>query len=298
MPIDFEVLDVQLIDRKPQLTIDGPRHVDRWRVTFAGPPGWIAIATADGLPRLRSTPSWDLTSIVDNIAVDVDENGRTDAENPGSAAVVTVQYAPLTWERQRRATHPLEREPVISGGGASITRVDLFDAVGDPMVNSAEDFYTDLPEQFVRAASVTIELNIATGGPARAAAYSNTCNSLAFHGLEPRTCRMGEITFRRVVEEFEGEVVAYWSVAHPISWREDTWDWKPIDRGFGAFVGSTYRPLVDATGNPITEPKLLDGAGAVLTSGDPVVFPSAGYKRVKPVDWTSMDLPNPFAEGT
>lgn len=144
-----------------------------------------------------------------------------------------------------------------------------------------EDAGFDVEAQ-VRAFNDTVNLNPITVGKINLAAAQGYCRKV---GAMPA---------------FFAGTQKYWKLSIDVVVNEDTWVRKALDQGrfiFNPAAGAppppsspaAYLPVEDDLGNPVTDPILLDGAGARLNAGavavyvfardifelpwDPVIFP-------------------------
>jgi flavin-binding protein dodecin len=169
------------------------------------------------------------------------------------------------------------------------------------MVNSAWQVYSGLPPIPIAGADVVATFNVASNPISMATLLSKTTNNATWNGVARTNGRIGKISYRYVVEEFDSETVEYYQVTMPISFRPDSWKWLPIDSGTDILVATTssgqpvWKAVLDQYGNRVTTPVLLNGSGAQGTVGfTGVVYPASGYEQYTESDWTAGGVPNPF----
>ena len=119
--------------------------------------------------------------------------------------------------------------------------------------------------------------------------YRGTVNNQIFKGYDA-----GEIKCTDLFWEYLGpfilddnSVIAYFQMSIDFHCRIGGWKRKILDEGFRVLTGSEKltgsapKRITDSDGNPVSEPALLDGHGALLTPGADAVFLEFTTKQQK-----------------
>jgi hypothetical protein len=305
----------------------GISYTQKWLVYFTGtynatdilygtnvttiPNGTASITLT--LPKKNSTHPNDANAYVADIQVKLADGEGAVGDPAGSGvASYTVKYA------QKRIDFdpdPLNRPPIISGGGSDMSETPIKDINGLPLVNSAGDLYNGLPERPLRNASeISITRNEGTNPASAAETYSNTTNNAAWYGNGIGTCLFAKISWNKKFEIVNGINQIFWEVNYPIRIKEDGWRLKPFDNGWNridSVTGSSraitdefnHRPtmaaLLDGSGEPLNGDGRLhgtSGASAVIypTNGNPSGHVGDGYEILDETNWATLSLPNPY----
>lgn len=283
----------------PSWSLQGAAYKgERWLVRFTGTYDGAHLLNTPpmGVPVRRSSPAWDLGVIVDSIRCGLEgDQATTVPAGLMGTAFYEVDYSPLTYTKVLKSISPLNRPAVIEGGGSDLTEVRNFDADGKPMVNSAKEMYSNLPEQPVMGLDVLVRWNVSTNPASLAATISNTTNNAIWNGVAKGNGLIHKIGYRKIVEVYDDTSVTYWEVAAPISFKRDGWRWKPLDVGRCLTVGGRRVPWIEKDNQQIAEPQPLNGSGLPLEDWSaPVFYPADGYARVTEANWTTAGIPNPF----
>lgn len=218
------------------------------------------LAKADSrIPQLGEAHPFDPWIFVVDRAVSVN------AKSP-LAFRVTVNYAEIE--------NPLEQPTIIEWLSASvIENVDIA-TNGDPIRNSSDELFDPPHTEEFDDLLLRGVYNVAVFNPIGAANYKGAINTDFFLGFNPGQAKV--ITYvSREIRAITGNF--YVEVTVEIQFRQTGWKRKFVDEGYRIKTGvdsdgkPTYEEIKDDDGNPITEPVFLDGSGAKLDDGDPVV---------------------------
>lgn len=180
-------------------------------------------------------------------------------------------------------TDPLASPPQVAWDVMEIpTPVDV-DFDGEPIASSAGEPFDPplvLPRQ-IPVLVFTRNFPVATVTPTWLASWSNTTNSAAFE-LAGEDIEVGEAFIERqptaAYVEAREDAPAYYAVTFRIAVApgqgEHFWQHNPLDRGFRHLNSEDELvTIVDAKGEPLNQPTLLDGEGHKLAAAaDPVVL--------------------------
>lgn len=187
--------------------------------------------------------------------------------------------------------NPLAVPPKVSWRRVTTTEAVDRDVNGDPLLNSSKEPYDPPITEEYHDRVLRIEYNMASFNQAAYDQYIGSINSAAWVpasltvgetivtfpkytvkclGIDGDPARVGNILFSRVVAEFQirddGLDDGGTPAAYPIGWRR-----RLLDQGFREIVDGQPKAILDAEGNPLTNPVRLDGSGAKLAdTADPV----------------------------
>jgi hypothetical protein len=282
-----------------------------FRIKFIGL--WSAAAMAlgaseFGLPIVGEyLGNLNSTMYVSHVDCKVENGSLT---NPNGAngevgiALYSATYSPLTAERYDLA--PLDRPPLIEGGGIDLTEVRRVDQNGKPIINAAGDFYEGLPNFYIPGGECTITRNEANNPHATATNYSFSTNADNWFGVSPGQGLMGKITYKKVIEKFAGSDITYFTVTYPIRSRTDTngWNYCPLNYGY-RYKPKASQPAIPYVSGGVHGPVFLANDGTLLNPEGaaiptaPIIFPAAsgstpaGYVTLKQQPWAALSLPSP-----
>ena len=180
---------------------------------------------------------------------------------------------------------PLDEPPVVEVVTTKGKKAILFDITGDLIASSAGEPYDPVQEVDDTRYILRTTRNQATVDPGFYATYRDTMNAGAFAGFVPYELKVEIPGAFKVLYKSDGtkyyQVVWEFSVnTNPGGWNLRLYDYgmyKVVGGAVvdGKVVGGELVALTDKTGNALTAPRLLDGAGGVLDIGaDPVQLPS------------------------
>ena len=143
------------------------------------------------------------------------------------------------------------------------------DALGDPILNAAGEPFDPPPTEGVRDPILTIVRNEAGFDPDTMLTYCDTVCLEPFWGASVGRTRMADIHADKVLAD-----PSYWRVRYEVQFRmrtaedcPDVWAWyrRMLNQGFRHLDdGGAVHAAVDADGQPVSQPVLLDGDGKLL----------------------------------
>jgi|GEM_PF-6664973 len=269
---------------------------------------YVVIAdAAETAKTIRATNNPDLPKLgaddgsgrlVLEVEVERDANSRPDAQ------VFLYRVVRGTPEFDPQFTlPPLQRPPEISWEGLDFQYYPDYDLANRPFRNSAGQLLAERPAAIVSGASCLITRNEAGNPASLIAALSYSVNAAPWHGVAAKHARLGKVSASK---QFENGYV-YWRVSYPVDLNRHNWRFKAVDKGFWELKAGKPSPFVDeakladgTVAGYVTRQveTLLNGAGAPFISGPSspfVLFPTDGFQLYEELDWTSLNLPNPFA---
>jgi len=273
------VTHVDNLTERSHYDVGGYHATRRYRVTFDA----VAWNSADALiadDGSNAIPLYGATHDTKTTAYVYDKTAEQESDKDRLHYIVTVQYKEMAV-----APHedPTDEDPDISWEQETRTEVAVIDKDGNPILNSANDWFDPPLMKDFRTLRVVITRNESSFDPADADDYTDTVNvdTVTIAGLTvgPRKAKLVQYTGQK--EETRG--YKYYRVTYKVDFWRATWSRKVIDHGYRAFktVGTgkaRIREARDADGNveygfnkgweEVTEPVPLDNAGHILnTSG-------------------------------
>lgn len=184
---------------------------------------------------------------------------RAECVEDGCEWTVTAEYGPWTPKNENPLLDPEELEY----GGAQFERVIDFDINGDPICNSAGDWFDPPVTIDDSRPTFTVTRNEGTFDRARARQMRDKLNAALFYDYAPGTVKCGFITGQRL---WHAAIGFYYKVRYPFDVNEDGWDRTILDQGYRYLSGSQRKQIL-VDGSPATSPVPLDGAGGQLAVG-------------------------------
>lgn len=208
------------------------------------------------------------------------KGGRISTGDGPHMYVVEASYSQAT---QVDVTNPLATPPDVSWDSMEIpTPIDV-DFDGNPIASSAGEPFDPplvLPRQ-VPVLVFTRNYAVATVTPTWLASWTNTTNSASFT-LAGDTIAIGEAfierqptaTYVAARDGFDAYYRVTFRIAVAPGQGEHFFQHNPLDRGYRHLNGEDELvTIVDAKGDPVGQPTLLDGTGHKLADdADPVVL--------------------------
>ncbi|MEM9752564.1 MAG: hypothetical protein AAF916_04185 [Planctomycetota bacterium] len=183
--------------------------------------------------------------------------------------------------------NPLDRAEVF-WGGSSRTEEVFVDVDGNTMTNSAGEVLDPLPTRTTGANTLTIINRQATNPGGTIDSFKHSVNSSIWYSSAAGTAKIGQPSSRPGQEAG----VEFWEINWPIELNPDGHNPLVPDVGYNQLVGGKLERILLEDGTEPPQPSLLDGAGAVLTSGSPVTARSKLYRER---NFSLLTLPNPWA---
>lgn len=150
-------------------------------------------------------------------------------------------------------------------------------AVGSPFVPALEEDRCD--------ETLTIQRNVIELPSVRG--YINTINASSWRGLNQHTVKFVDRSWSRKWHQTCG---FYYEESYTFAVREPSWVRKVLNAGTTAWddVLNEEVAILDAYGQPITEPVCLDEDGLPLGKNDAPTY--VYYRTLTPVDWSPLQL--------
>lgn len=257
----------------------------------------IVVRDAPGIPIINSPfvfgNDFDYGAFAKEYSVQLKSN----PDDHKRLWIVTVRYdtEPIRRGEDQYLDDPIAEPPVIGGSFVTDRIAVTSDRNGDPVANSAGGQFEDL-ERDRSNLTLTIQKNFDEWDLTTHVEYIDTVNSSTFFTLSARKWRLTNI---RTQQLFRGDATTpYFQVMFEFVSNQDTWDFKPADRGW-YYLSTGNEKLVfrDAKGFQMNAPGLLNGSGGQLASTANVVyFDGAGGNpsafRVYPEkDFANLNIP-------
>lgn len=137
-----------------------------------------------------------------------------------------------------------------------------------PVVNSAGDPFDPPVTREQLKGVMRVAWNSLTFDPATFFAFGNMINADVWNGFPKYSIKFSPPNMpQRLYSQFLGQNYYRLEGEFCFNPNDGGWNAMPIDRGYRALNGSgvPYK-IVDAYGQPISQPALLNGSGAVLTT--------------------------------
>jgi len=197
----------------------------------------------------------------------------------------TNQLGPFTWEVicnyssgveiGKFIDDPRQRKPDVAWTFFQTEEVVQADNNETPIANSAGDFFLDPITRQVSNLEVTIQRNenITSYNPSKALEFMGSVNSSSttIAGLSAGKHEAKLENYSAVQMRLNG--IDYWRVTYRVRFNLDTWEKQILDAGFNKLdPGGKGVKILDANGQPVNQPGLLDGAGDVLADGADAEF--------------------------
>lgn len=187
---------------------------------------------------------------------------------------------------------PLARVPIWRLQPQKFQRAVVYDCYGNPLANSAGALFSPLPEVDDTRWLLTCERNEDEPDFELILSYQDAVNSDVFVGYLPGTAKVSI-----AAEQMFENNLYYWKVTYSFELRNyvviqgvaySAWDLHLLDRGMYYLDQNLIpRKVLDAQGNPTSEPVLLDGAGHQLGYN-----PATKTQSSPPTGITSITLTN------
>lgn len=263
-------IDEDIMKRRGRVqVVQGRSYTRVWEVEVSRGDGPLVATDHPDLPTLRDF--YLIPGVESDPNAYVQTIDAEPIENMGDTILygVTVNYGPLDPGEMAEA---LTRKARIQFSFNKFERVIWIDEDGNPIRNSAGDPFGDpiLIDDSRPVIVVTRNEDVNAFDVTLAGEYQDVVNAAMWNGFPARTVKCTEI---RTSEERKDPStnLYYYEVNYVFEVKWDTWTRQILDQGFAYLDSSVRKPFLDSEGQPISEPKLLDGLGEELTDGDPPV---------------------------
>lgn len=270
--------------RGGSLGIDGVRSYSKQYIVITDDPTTteVEVLAASGLPAIKAEHPADSKAVVVKRSPRPYGAGRL-------VWLVDIEYASrsgpaenLTFDR------PWNRRPRLRWGSYAVQLPLEEDRDGDPILNSAGDRYDPPLIVEIHRPTLSVTRYERRYDINKALDYIDTVNELTLMigGLVTRA--EGALLTRFEGADVEVDGVDCWQVDYEIIFAP-TFKRRVLDCGFYALDGTKKTKVTDGNNKDMTEPALLDGAGAVLGfGGTPVYLDFHVYRKV---DFGPLGLP-------
>jgi len=260
---------------------------------YVGP---LAVRSASGIPGIgahyeNGVGSGDPRHEFDNGSYVNSVAAEENSEGAGIDWKVTVAYGP--WNPEDFGADPTLWKLRVTFGGDRVEKVIDFDRDGNPIRNSARDRFGDpiVIDSSITTMLITRNELVSTFDMMLASTFSDTINDDVWNGIPAKQAKMGVITTSE--EKFDSTTQRwYYTVTYPVQVGRKPWKKELLDQGYnalqapGAFDWEQVMPIHGKDGQPIGDPRLLDGTGHKLSNtGDPVSLPFEVYDEE---DWSVL----------
>jgi hypothetical protein len=197
---------------------------------------------------------------------------------------VTAHY---TTQARDRNDNPLQRPTSIRFGFAKFERVAERDVNGQAIVNSAGSYFDPPPMMDDSRPTIVMVRNEPSFNAALAMDYQDAVNSAAWFGFPAGTAKVSQIS---ASDHWENDVY-YWEVTYEFEIRREGWTLRLLDQGRYERSGTNVRPILDANGDPVQDPVLLNGSGSRLDNPGPSTAVFLNFDVYKQRDLNALGLP-------
>lgn len=199
------------------------------------------------------------------------------SDSDGKGWTITAEYGP--YDANQWPQNPTERTPKVSWSFAQFEAIADQDVDGNPILNTAFDYFDPPVTKDDSRPILTIVRNEATFDENLAEDYKDTVNADAFWGKDAKTVKVSNISAEWA---FDSDIGFYFIVTYEFHVNKDGWKKKPLNQGMRQLSsdGSKQQQIL-VNGAPISSPALLDEDGVVLAAGaDPVYLEFEVYPAV------------------
>lgn len=165
-----------------------------------------------------------------------------------------------TWQRITISSQSITRPAEGWDDFASVPGLNAND-VGQGAKNSAGDPVDGLEEEASLVRLSYTNTQVANPNFLQLLSHVNSCNSTPFLGADVYAIRVSGVS-----GEYDQKNNT-WSITVEFVYNPDTWKLTYFDAGFNQIVSGQRRAILDAVGNPVSNPVPLDGNGATLSIG-------------------------------
>jgi len=234
----------------------------------------VVVSNAPGVSYLDGHP--------DDPACVAQEFDCQAVDETGLYYKVVVRYFVPSVEQQNQQNPTPGELPadVWSAGGSVTTGPCTRDKDDKPIVNAAKDPIDGLEREYVEWRLTLTRAYPDIGWTEKANKYSNTVNSSAWSGGEPRSWKCQFNSASKRTENSDGVTLTYWEVVWEFVWNRTTWDLKPENIGTMELKDGKKK-VIQADGQPVTQPVALTDTGEAAAAGtDPTVINDGKGVRV------------------
>jgi hypothetical protein len=193
---------------------------------------------------------------------------------------------------------PVLDDPVVRFGGRNVTAIAIQDKDGNAILTSSREWFNPPYEIETHPSVIGIERNLATASSATMRQYRDSVNSVGItivgHALNARQ----GLLVNWEASSFRRSGYFRWRHSYTIEIADGTWDVELLDQGLCYIDSNNVQRRIKVEGEPVEEPKRLDGAGTPLAFD---ALPSASvflaFRIRSEQDWSALDLPTVLPTG-
>lgn len=197
--------------------------------------------------------------------------------------------------------NPTLEPPKVSWSEDNWQETSNVDFNGNPVVNSAGEFFESGLTRDRTRGVVIIEQNVLDFDPIEAEQYRDTVNLENFlsarhpPGFPAGQCKIMSISAVPVFYPNYPQTTAihYWRRTVKVAIDRNGWSPAYVDAGFCERVAiggvDELLPIIAKNGQPATTPQLLDGAGIALPPGSAPIFTNP-FQRYEFKDWSALNI--------
>ncbi len=236
----------------------------------------MAIALGMDIGEIYATATEvDVTSFLQDIEV------AAEGTDDSRSYKITVNYGP--YDANTFPENPLEHPIQVTWDNASYTKIVDEDINGDPVFNSAGDYFDPPVERDHARPVMRITRNEQTFDPAIAAAYGDRVNADTFAGQDPGRWKCKPPTAQIQYHQACGwYAIVNYEFELQTDPEQDGWKKRILDQGMYQLSGGARKPI-QIKGQPADKPIPLDGSGVPISpAGTPVyldfdIYPSVDF---------------------
>lgn len=177
----------------------------------------------------------------------------------------TASYGPWNPLENSFDGNPVNIPPLFRFDINLVAVPAIVDVDGNPIVNSAGDYYDPPVEREVAKVTLTVNRNEASPNPAVLLALTNVVNLTAWNGFPPKTVKFNCPTMP-VVQYCQATSSFFWPMEYVFDVNFDTWVKQVLNRGLRQLDASGNLVPIYINGQPLSDPVFLDEDGhAILT---------------------------------
>ena len=193
-------------------------------------------------------------------------------------AVISYSSEPFDKEDEEEedVDNPTDRAARVRWTTTQFTKPIYKDINGDPIVNSATDYFDPPVEIDASRFSIVIEKNL-SAVPSWVLNYANTINESPFNiqglTIPAKTAKLSELAISELQrEQTAGGTVDFYSLTFRLELAtadEGDWTLRVLDQGLHQFDRAENKTPILIDGEPAKQPVLLDGNGLAITDPEP-----------------------------
>lgn len=188
----------------------------------------------------------------------------------------TVEYSSAPYdkddEEDEQFNSPLDKPARIKWTTTQFVKAIYRDLDGEPIVNSATDYFDPPIETDASRFSIVVEKNLASV-PSWVLSYANTINSSAFTvqdlTIDAKVAKLSELAISEEQTEQETDFYTVTFRLELATADEEDWTLKVLDQGLHQFDRADRKTIIQIDGEDAKQPVLLDGNGRAVVDPEP-----------------------------